>query len=73
MDNLRMTFSEMLKHYGSAANAARAIGLHRQAVSRWKKGAIPLDQQVKFELATDGALRANLPPQIRSPHKNRHS
>ena len=60
-----MTYDDVVQHYGSAEKAADALGLTRQGVFRWKGTQIPLDQQVAYEVATNGALRADLPESVR--------
>lgn len=59
-----MKYSDLIKHYGSEAKAAREIGKNRQTVNRWKK-AIPLDEQIKIEVLLNGSLRADLPKIVR--------
>jgi hypothetical protein len=59
-----MKYDELIKHFGSEADAARAMGKNRQTVNRWKK-AIPLEEQVNIEVLTKGELRADLPKSIR--------
>lgn len=59
-----MRYRDLLKHFGSEADAARAIKKNRQTVNRWKK-LIPLDEQVRIEVLTDGALKADLPDSVR--------
>ena len=62
-----MNHDDLISYYGSGAKAADAIvpPVTRQAVHSWKKVPIPIDQQIKYELATKGALRASLPREIR--------
>lgn len=55
-----MTYHDLISHYGSQAQAARALGVPRQSVWQWKQ-AIPLGRQFQIELATGGALRADKP------------
>lgn len=61
-----MKYRDLVKHFGSEADAARAIKRNRQTVNRWKKR-IPLDEQIKIEVLTGGELRADLPPSVRAP------
>lgn len=65
MDNRAMDFNDLKQHFGSIAKAGEAIGVHRQAVHRWKGRQIPLDQQVAYEVVTRGALKADLPEGFR--------
>jgi len=60
-----MTYDELIEFYGSEAKAGAARNLPRQTVHRWKGREIPLDQQVGYEVATAGRLRANLPDEVR--------
>lgn len=55
-----MTKSEVIKHFGSAANVARALNLSRAAVSSWSNE-IPLLRQMQIEKLTDGKLKAKDP------------
>lgn len=59
-----MTYDQLVKHFGSEADAGRAIGKNRQTVNRWKK-AIPLEEQINIEVLTRGELRADLPKSVR--------
>lgn len=65
-----MNYEELVQHYGSAEKAAEVLGLTRQGVFRWKDRAIPLDQQVAYEVATGGVLLADLPPAVRQPQQS---
>jgi hypothetical protein len=60
-----MTYEELLRHYESAERAAGALGLTRQGVFRWKRCGIPIEQQIAFEVESKGALRADLPKEVR--------
>jgi hypothetical protein len=61
-----MTYDELIAHYGSPAQAAAARGLDRQVLHGWKsRGSIPLEQQLQYELLTDGALKADISPELR--------
>ena len=62
-----MNHADLITYYGSGAKAAEAIDppVTRQAVHSWRNAPIPIDQQIKYELATKGALRASLPREIR--------
>lgn len=59
-----MNYAQVVKHFGSEANAARELNLHRQTVNKWKKR-IPIDRQMAIEVATGGVLRASVPDEIR--------
>jgi hypothetical protein len=60
-----MSYDDLIDYYGSEAKAGAARGLPRQTVHRWKGREIPLDQQVAYEVATKGVLKADLPASIR--------
>lgn len=60
-----MTYDDLIEHFGSAEKAADALELTRQGVFRWKGRDIPLEQQVAYEVATKGALKADLPRAVR--------
>lgn len=61
-----MTYDDLILHYGNEPKAGDAIGVPRQTVHRWKKtGVVPLDQQVKYEVASEGKLMADLPDSVR--------
>ena len=62
-----MTYDELIAHYSSESDAAAAIGVPRQTVHRWKSiPRIPTDQQIAFEVATNGELKADIPDQVRA-------
>jgi len=63
-----MKVRDLVKFYGTQSAAADAIKVSRAAVSLWKvvnKGAIPIDQQIAYELDTGGKLRADIPHSMR--------
>jgi len=60
-----VTYDELISHYGNEPKAGVAIGVPRQTVHRWKGRVIPLDQQVLYEVASSGVLRADLPDSLR--------
>lgn len=61
-----MTYDDLISYFGDAPAAAAARHLDRQLLFGWKKrGRIPLGQQIQYELATGGALKADLPQRIR--------
>lgn len=49
----------MISHFGSGVAVARALGITRSAVSQWQKR-VPLEQALKVESVTDGALVVNM-------------
>lgn len=61
-----MTPSDLLKFYGTKTAIARAIGTQKQAVHGWfLRDTVPLEAQTKFEVATNGKLRADVSPEFR--------
>lgn len=61
-----MTYDDLIAHYGTPAAAAAARGLDRQRVFGWKqRNRIPLEEQVEYEVVTEGKLRADLPDSVR--------
>lgn len=45
-----MTFTELLSHYGTQAEIARAYGVSRASVNRWAKtGVVPELRVLQFE------------------------
>lgn len=60
-----MRLDDVIRHYGSQRQAALAIELTPQAVNNWRDRPIPIEWQVRWEVATDGALRADLPATMR--------
>ena len=62
-----MTYEDLISHFGSEAEAARARDIDRQRVHGWKKrGRIPTDDQIEYEVITSGALKADIPPELRA-------
>ena len=65
-----MTYDDLIAHYGTPAAAAAARGIDRQRVHGWKKrDRIPTDDQIEYELVTEGALKADLPQAVRAETK----
>lgn len=57
--NNGMTFLQLIKHFGTQLQAAKAIGCSQPTLSNWKaRGRIPLLQQMRIELITEGKLKA---------------
>lgn len=52
-----MTRSDAIKHFGSKANLARALGITYAAVHQWGEE-IPLLRQYQIQTITRGALKA---------------
>lgn len=59
-----MTYAQLIKHYGSQAAAARALGIKPPSVAEWKESGIPLPRQAQYELLTGGMLRADRPTDL---------
>ena len=54
-----MKIDQVIKHFGSQALAAEALGCSQPAISNWKsRGAIPQLQQLRIEHVTGGKLKA---------------
>lgn len=53
-----MTYDELIQHYGSQAEAARALGLKPPSVYEWQHTTIPYDRQCQIQIATSGRLTA---------------
>lgn len=61
-----MTPNQLLKHYKTKAAIADAGGIDRQVVQGWfERDRVPLDQQTKFEVATNGDLKADVSDEFR--------
>lgn len=60
-----MRYRDLVKHFGTEANAARALDQYRQTVNKWKKE-IPLERQIEIERITKGQLKADLPDFVRA-------
>jgi DNA-binding transcriptional regulator YdaS (Cro superfamily) len=57
---IEMKIDNVIKHFGSQALAAKALGLTQPTISNWKaRGKIPHLQQLRIEHATGGKLKAN--------------
>lgn len=54
-----MTFNDIIRYYGSKANACYALGIARANFSQWvRQGYIPLIQQLRLERLSLGKLKA---------------
>ena len=54
-----MTYTELIKHFGSQQAIATAVGLAQPQVSRWKHDGIPVARQCQLQLITGGKLVAD--------------
>ena len=52
-----MTLDQVVKHFGSQAAAARALGIKQPAVAQWRKG-VPKLRQLQIQVVTAGKLQA---------------
>lgn len=54
-----MTIKQVIKHYGSIAETAAALGVTYQAVQQWvTNGKVPEGRQWQIETLTKGKLKA---------------
>lgn len=53
-----MRKEDIIRHFGSAAAAARAFGISKQAVARWPEKVPPL-RALQAEALSGGALKAD--------------
>lgn len=57
---------DVTSFFSTQIEAARAIGVSKQAISSWiRRKKIPIDQQIKLEIASKGKLRADVPDEFR--------
>jgi len=56
-----MDYKDLAGYYGNGNRAAKALGLHRQTVHKWKASGIPFEQQFKIQMKTKGRLKAQMP------------
>lgn len=61
-----MTYDDLIQHYGSQAEAARALGLKPPSISEWKEATIPYDRQCQIQIATGNRLTARRRDDARS-------
>ena len=54
-----MTYEQLLKHFGSQADIARAFGVTQPSVAEWKERGVPPLRQVQGERLTNNKLRAD--------------
>lgn len=59
-----MTHEDLIKHYGSGAEVARALRVSPQVVSAWKtRESIPIGWQQAIEAMTGGILKRDDSPE----------
>jgi predicted transcriptional regulator len=61
-----MTYKDLIEKYRTQQAAADALGVAQTTVAYWKKRGIPRDAQIDIEARLQGALRADLPQQVRA-------
>ena len=55
-----MRIKDAIRHFGSSAALARALGISRQSIHDWDD-VVPEGRQWQLEVVTNGALRAKRP------------
>ena len=56
-----MTRKDIIKYFGTQAEAARRLGVAPQTILEWECVGVPDGRQYQVELATKGRLRASKP------------
>jgi hypothetical protein len=51
-----MKYDDVVSHFGTPSDAARALGVDRRLVDGWKKRRIPTKHQLKARQLSDGVL-----------------
>lgn len=54
-----MDYGDLIRHFGTQAEAARVLGIKPPSVSEWRHKGIPELRQIQIERLTKGKLRAN--------------
>lgn len=54
-----MTYDQLLKHFGTQAEIARAFGLTQPSVAEWAERGVPPLRQIQGEQLTNRKLRAD--------------
>ena len=54
-----MTYDQLVKHFGSEAEAARVLIIPQSTINAWSVNGIPHWRQSTIEFATNGKLRAD--------------
>lgn len=61
-----MTPKQLLDHFGTKVAIAEALGADKQRVQGWfDRKKVPMDQQIKLEVATGGVLKADVGDEFR--------
>lgn len=66
-----MRKEDAIRHFGSATKLARALGITKQAISKWGDN-VPAGRDYQIEVLTDGALKAPRPPIRERAEGERH-
>lgn len=53
-----MTVGQVIKYFGTGAEAARKLGMTRAIVTIWRTRGIPYSRQLHIEKITGGKLKA---------------
>jgi DNA-binding XRE family transcriptional regulator len=64
-----MTRKDIIRYYGSQAEAARRLGCKPQTIIDWELTGVPEGRQYQVELATRGKLRAAKPADRKAVQK----
>ncbi len=54
-----MTYSDLIKHFGSQGAVARAIGISQPSVCEWQDNGVPENRQLEIQKITGGTLKAD--------------
>lgn len=61
-----MTYEQIISFFGGVTAARNALGLNsRQTIYNWKTKGVPIEQQLNAEVKSGGALRAEIPAEVR--------
>jgi hypothetical protein len=61
-----MSPAQLLKHFGTKVAIAAAAGVQRQHVQGWfDRKSVPIEQQIKLEVASGGILKADVSDEFR--------
>jgi hypothetical protein len=54
-----MTYDDLIEHFGSQAEAARALRLKPPSIAEWRQATIPFERQCQIQIETGGRLLAS--------------
>ena len=54
-----MTIEDVVKHFGSITNTAKALKVSRPMIYRWQENGIPIQYKCYIEYKTKGALKVD--------------